>query len=98
MSYVAFLCFALMQRRPRQLLFGQSRVISDTSRRVYQLAGTALLTLSFLLVMSLEGWSFGVIVWGTVISIAACSLSFSLTWQAERLGKMLSRFEPRNGD
>lgn len=94
MSYVAFLFFALMQRRPRQLLFGRAQALGDSRRRLYQLAGTALLLLSFLLVMSWEGWSFGIIVWGTIISVAACSVSFTLTWQADRLGKLLNRLGP----
>ena len=69
---------ALSQKRPRISLV-KDAPITRMQVNVYRSVASLLLGISFFLAIAYEGWSFGIIVWGTMISIAALAVSFMIT-------------------
>ena len=73
-----FLLIALTQKQPRKLIFGGK----ETQRVIkirYRLFGGSLILSSFLVVITAEGLSFGVIVWGTLISVSGLFVCLFIT-------------------
>ena len=77
LAVIGFFLIALIQKRPRTSM-GKSVPAKRAQIKTYRILASMLLTISFLLVIEYEGWSFGVIVWGTLISVAGISVSFSI--------------------
>lgn len=77
LAVIGLFLIALTQKRPRTSLV-KSASIKRAQIKTYRILASMLLTISFLLVIEYEGWSFGVIVWGTLISVAGISVSFSI--------------------
>ena len=75
LAVIGLFLIALTQKRPRTSLV-KSASIKRAQIETYRILASMLLTISFLLVIAYEGWSFGVIVWGTLISVAGISVSF----------------------
>ena len=77
LAVIGLFLIALTQKRPRTSLV-KSASIKRAQIETYRILASMLLTISFLLVIAYEAWSFGVIVWGTLISVAGISVSFSI--------------------
>tara|TARA_B100000902_G_scaffold369355_1_gene393478 strand:+ start:2224 stop:2529 length:306 start_codon:yes stop_codon:yes gene_type:complete len=81
LAVIGFLFIALTQKRPRISLV-KGAPIKRVQVNVYRILASLSLGVSFFLEIAYEGWSFGIIVWGTMISIAALFVSFSITIMA----------------
>ena len=69
---------ALTQKRPRALLLN-SLLIKRVDIKAYRILASFILGISFYLSVSYDGWSFGVIVWVTMISVSGILVSFLIT-------------------
>ncbi|MCY4265085.1 MAG: DUF3325 family protein [Gammaproteobacteria bacterium] len=78
-AFAGFTFIALTQNKPRKILCGGAGQ-GQSQKRWYRLIATTLLLLSLILIISNEGWSFGSIMWGTLITIAAMTVSMGLTF------------------
>ena len=78
LAVTGFFFIALSQKRPRISLV-KGAPITRMQVNVYRSVASLLLGISFFLAIAYEGWSFGIIVWGTMISIAALAVSFMIT-------------------
>lgn len=79
-AYLGFTLLALSQVRHWRIVFDKAL---PTQREVLTLHGLGILMLSISLVLSIvrDGASFGSLLWITVISMAALSVAFTLTWR-----------------
>ena len=77
LAVIGFFLIALIQKRPRTSM-GKSAPAKRAQIKTYRILASMLLTISFLLVIEFEGWSFGIIVWCTMISIAALVVTFMI--------------------
>ena len=69
---------ALTQKRPSALLLN-SLLIKRVDIKAYRILASFILGISFYLSVSYDGWSFGVIVWGTMISVSGILVSFLIS-------------------
>ena len=78
LAVTGFFFIALSQKRPRISLL-KGAPIKRMQVNVYRNLASLLLGISFFLAIAYEGWSFVIIVWGTMISIAALVVTFMVT-------------------
>ena len=78
LACVGFLLIALSQKRPRELLV-KGDPITNSQVIVYRMSSGLILSASFFLSIAYDGWSFGIIFWGTMISVSGMFVSFSIT-------------------
>ncbi len=88
LAYIGFVMLAMTQSRPRKLLCEASKQ-SALRKLCYQCSGSLLLLCSLILIIADEGWSFGSIVWGTIISLAAISVTLTITFATESFRKIV---------
>ena len=77
-AVTGFFFIALSQKKPRISLV-KGAPITNTRVNVYRALASLLLGISFFLAIGYEGLSFGIIVWGTIVSIAALVVTFMIT-------------------
>ena len=73
-----FFFIALSQKRPRTSLV-KGAPITRMQVNVYRALASLLLGISFFLAIGYEGLSFRIIVWRTMVSIAALVVTFMIT-------------------
>ena len=78
-AYAGFLLLALAQARPRQRL-GLAAELAPGRRFGLRLGGALLLAVALLLALARDGPSFGSLLWGTAISLAALAVACTLSW------------------
>lgn len=93
LACIGFLLVALTQKRPRELLV-KGDPITNLQVIVYRMSSSLSLGASFFLSVAYDGWSLGIIFWGTMISLSGIFVSFSITTAgAYRKKKHDMRFE-----
>ena len=83
-AYLGFALLALTQARPWQRV-GQGPPPTGIRRLALRTLGGLALLLSLVLCLVRDGPSFGVLLWGTAISLAAAAVAFTLTWRPSLL-------------
>jgi len=78
LACMGFFLVALTQKRPRELLV-KGVPITNLQVIVYRMSSSLSLGASFSLSVAYDGWSFGIIFWGTMISLSGIFVSFSIT-------------------
>ena len=78
LTLTSLFLIALTQKRPRALLLN-SVLIKRVEIKAYRILASFILGISFYLSVSYDGWSFGVIVWGTMISVSGILVSFLIS-------------------
>ena len=78
LACIAFLLMAFSQKRPRKLLV-RGDPITNSRVIVYRISSGLILSASFFLSIAYDGWSFGIIFWGTMITVSGIFVSFSIT-------------------
>ena len=78
LAYIGFLLMALSQKRPRKLLI-RGVPLTNSQVIVYRITSGLNLGASFFLSIAYDGWSFGIIFWGAMITISGIFVSFSIT-------------------
>ena len=84
LAYFGFALFALSQARHWRRVVDNDR---PTARQRWLLRGLGFLALILSLALALwrDGPSFGALLWATLLSAAAASVAFTLTWRARYL-------------
>jgi len=77
--YLGFATLALSQVRNWRLVIAASPP-SPVMKIVLRAIGIVLLMLAIPLALWLDGPSFGSLMWGTAISVAACAVTATLSW------------------
>ena len=78
LAVTGFFFIALSQKRPRISLV-KGAPITRMQVNIYRALASLLIGISFFLANGYEGLSFGIIVWGTMVSIAALVVTFMIT-------------------
>ena len=79
-AYYGFALLALSQRRHWTRAIGEGEPPPRQARRL-RVAGYALLAVAFVLAVLRDGASFGIVLWASVISVAAIAVALTLTWR-----------------
>jgi hypothetical protein len=87
--YAGFGLLALSQTRHWRAVAG-SAALPPGQVRLLRVAGAALITLSLMIALTRDGPSFGILLWVTVLSMAALAVAFTLAGRA--------RFASRRAD
>jgi hypothetical protein len=77
-TYLAFACFALAQRRHWQAVTGSAEC-SRACRRILKVAGVAGLAAGLAVILWREGLGYGVLLWTTQLTAAACCVVATLS-------------------
>ena len=78
LAVIGLFLIALSQKRQRLSLI-KGVPITRIQVNIYRTVASLLLGISFFLAIDYEGLSFGIIVWGTMVSIAALVVTFMIT-------------------
>ena len=78
LAVIGLFLIALSQKRQRMSLI-KGVPITKIQVNIYRTVASLLLGISFFLAIGYEGLSFGIIVWGTMVSIAALVVTFMIT-------------------
>ena len=78
LACIGFLLMALSQKQPRNLLV-RGEPITNSRVIVYRISSGLILGASFFLSIAYDGWSFGIIFWGAMITVSGIFVSFSIT-------------------
>ena len=78
LAVIGLFLIALSQKRQRVSL-KKGVPITKIQVNIYRTVASLLLGISFFLAIDYEGLSFGIIVWGTMISICALIVTFMIT-------------------
>lgn len=85
---LGFALLALSQNRNWQLVAAPP--LSRSRKVALRSVGTTLLTLAIPLAVWRDGPDFGLLMWGTFISIAACAVTMILSWRAHWMTPLVS--------
>ena len=78
LAVIGLFLIALSQKRQRMSLI-KGVPITKIQVNIYRTVASLLLGISFFLAIYYEGLSFGIIVWGTMVSIGALVVTFMIT-------------------
>ena len=78
LAVIGLFLIALSQKRQRLSLI-KGVPITRIQVNIYRTVASLLLGISFFLAIDYEGLSFGIIVWGTMVSIGALAVTFMIT-------------------
>ena len=78
LAVIGLFLIALSQKRQRMSLT-KGVPITRIQVNIYRTVASLLLGISFFLAIYYEGLSFGIIVWGTMVSIGALVVTFMIT-------------------
>ena len=78
LAVIGLFLIALSQKRQRVSLT-KGVPITRIQVNIYRTVASLLLGISFFLAIYYEGLSFGIIVWGTMVSIGALAVTFMIT-------------------
>jgi hypothetical protein len=82
--YVGFALLALSQARHWRAIGPGSR-LPRTAIVMLRVLGFALLAASLPIALRRDGTDFGSLVWGVLLSLSACALTFTLSWRPQWL-------------
>ena len=78
LAVIGLFLIALSQKRQRMSLI-KGVPITKIQVNIYRTVASLLLGISFFLAIAYEGLSFGIIVWGSMVSIGALVVTFMIT-------------------
>jgi hypothetical protein len=87
--HFGFALLALSQDRNWRLVVAVPS-LSRSRKIALRSAGAALLTLAIPLAVWRDGPGFGLLMWGTMISLAACTVTMILSWRAHWMKSLAS--------
>lgn len=87
---LGFALLALSQDRNWRLVAVAAPPLSRSRKIALRIAGYALLALGLSLALWRDGPGFGSLMWGTLISLAACAITMVLSWRAHWMTPLAS--------